>query len=88
MKKDKTPLTNLNKKIFKQQELIYKKRNTDYLGVALDDLIELVEKRERQKLAEELIRIEKNKWEDAIHCSCLRYAIVTVFGEEYEDKLK
>ena len=53
----------------------------------IKDFIKWLLLQERERIAEELVKIEKRKWKDAEHCSCLGYAIVTVFGEEYEDKL-
>ena len=43
--------------------------------------------RQEQKFAKQLIKIEKEKWGDAEHCTCLGYAIVTVFGEKWEKEL-
>lgn len=44
---------------------------------------------ERQKVLEELFEIEKEKWGDAVHCSCLGYAIVQIAGgEDSEDGKK
>lgn len=41
-----------------------------------------------EKIAEKLLEIEKEKWDDAVHCTCLGYAIVTIFGDKYEKKIK
>lgn len=41
-----------------------------------------------EEVADKLIKIEKDKWEDAEHCTCLGYAIVSVFGEKYEKILQ
>ena len=37
---------------------------------------------ERKQIAEELLKIENEKWTDAKHCSCLSYAISKVFYNE------
>lgn len=47
------------------------------------------EKAEREKVIEELFEIEKNKWEDAEHCSCMGYALLVLSGgEESENGMK
>lgn len=37
---------------------------------------------ERKKIIEELIQIQKERWSDAIHCTCLGFAIVQIAGGE------
>ena len=44
-------------------------------------------KRVREEIVNKLVEIEKRKWNDAVHCTCLGYAIVEIFGEEYEKVL-
>ena len=41
-----------------------------------------------KKTADKLVKIELDKWNDEVHCTCLAYAIVKVFGEKYEKILK
>lgn len=44
--------------------------------------------KEKNRIAKKLVKIEKEKWKDEEHCTCLGYAIVTIFGEKYEEQLK
>jgi len=37
---------------------------------------------ERARVVEELFEMEKNKWKDVEHCTCLGYAIIQVVGGE------
>ena len=43
---------------------------------------------ERRRIVRKMLKIEKEKWKDAIHCTCLAYAIVSIFGERYEKIIK
>lgn len=60
----------------------------DYDIACMEEKIKEAEDRKVKEIADKLVQIEKEKWDDAEHCNCLGYAIVTVFGEEYEEKLK
>jgi len=42
---------------------------------------------QKEEIVKKLIEIEKEKWNDAYHCTCLGYAIVQVFGEKHEEEL-
>jgi len=57
------------------------------VDVEVRKVLEVLLQQERERIAEELVKIEREKWKDAKHCSCLGYAIVKVFGEKYEDRL-
>ena len=52
------------------------------------EMVKKAMKEQRQEIANKLIDIENSKWKDAEHCTCLGYAIVTIFGEEYEKFIK
>jgi len=44
--------------------------------------------REREVIVNKMLKIEKTKWHDCEHCTCLAYAIVSIFGEKYEKIIK
>lgn len=52
----------------------------DLLLSKIDELL----KSQREEIAKQFIEIEKDKWKDAEHCTCLGYAIVKIFGKKYE----
>ncbi len=37
---------------------------------------------EEKEIIEKLFAIEKEKWHDAVHCTCLGYALVELCGGE------
>ena len=50
----------------------------------LNDILKAERKDLLKKVANKLVEIEKRKWKKEVHCTCLGYAIVEVFGEKYE----
>jgi hypothetical protein len=42
----------------------------------------------RNQIIEELFQIEKEKWKDCDHCTCLGYAIIQIAGGEDSEKGK
>lgn len=54
----------------------------------LTSLIKSKRQEERDRIGKKLLKMENEKWGDAEHCSCLGYAISTIFGEKYEELMK
>lgn len=44
--------------------------------------LKLERERVREEITEQLFKIEKEKWKDAEHCTCLGYSIIEVAGGE------
>ena len=56
------------------------------MRVWIEKTLTQLEKEVREELVEQLFKVEKEKWHDAEHCTCLGYALVEVCGgEDSED---
>ena len=54
----------------------------------ISDQLRQARQREREVIVNKMLKIEKTKWHDCEHCTCLAYAIVSIFGEKYEKIIK
>ena len=52
------------------------------LETFINQKLQQAEQRKIEEIIEELFKIEKEKWNDAEHCSCLGYALIKISGGE------